>query len=468
MQHQSIPESFNSVLRGFRSCFTRPSFRTFTQLVAGWIVCRDRRWITRVFQAIAPRRRKHLASYYRFFSCARWDPDGLGRCLFRLLLSILPDTIEALVDDTLCRRAGPRIFGISMHHDGVASTYGRQAQRAFSFLACGHSWVILAVRIPVPWKGAGLAIPVLARLYRSPKRCSKREYRKRTELAREMLQILAQWMPSGRVLHLVGDREYACKTVLRHMDNAIDFTGPMPMDAQLFGPVPQYRGIGRPRCRGRRLASPGQRIRCRPQDWRKIRFQAYRRSVALQVQTWTCLWYTATGQRLVRVIVTRDPKGNLEDRAFFSTHHQSTVEKILERFARRWLIEVNFRDTKQLFGLNDPQNGWSRGRRPRRLKPGPQPRGNRGRHAIERTAPFIWYAYGILVVWYLHEQRWERDVERRRMECPWYASKESPSLQDMLSAAREEILARRLLAKPLLTRTLAETRKALRNLGLAA
>ncbi len=468
MRRQSIPESFDSVLRGFGSCFTRPSFRSFKQLVAGWIVCRDRRWITRVFQAVAPCRRKHLASYYRFFSSARWNPDCVGRCLFRLLLPSLQSTIEAFVDDTFCRRGGPRIFGISMHRDGVASTYGRQAQRALSFLACGHSWVVLAIRVPVPWKGAGLAIPVLVRLYRSPKRCSKHEYRKRTQLAREMAQVLAQWLPSDRKLHLIGDREYACKTVLRDLDSAIHFTGPMPMDARLFGPVPLYRGIGRPRCRGRRLANPAQRVRRRSQDWRKVRFHAYGRDIALRVQTWTCLWYTAAGQRLVRVIVTRDPKGNLEDRAFFSTDHQRTAESILELFARRWLIEVSFRDTKQLFGLNDPQNGWSRGRKRSDIKPGPRPRRHRGRHTVERTAPFIWYSYGVLVLWYLREQRWERDVERRRKECRWYASKHAPSMQDMLSAAREEILAHRLLSKPLLTRTLAETRRLVRRIGLAA
>ena len=68
------------------------------------------------------------------------------------------------------------------------------------------------------------------------------------------------------------------------------------------------------------------------------------------------------------------------------------------RFARRWLIEVCFRDSKQLLGLNDPQNGWSRGvRRKKRPKPGPQPRGNRGRKAAERTTPFVWIVYGITV-----------------------------------------------------------------------
>ena len=230
-----------------------------------------------------------------------------------------------------------------------------------------------------------MAVPVLIRLYRSPKRCSTREYRKRTELARELIEILARWLPEGRVLHLTGDREYACKTLLRDLDPKVQFTGPMPMNAMLFGPVPKYRGIGRPRVRGQRLRSPKARSRRSRLSWERLELSIYGRTVKLRVMSWTCLWYTATGQRLVRVVVTRDPKGNFEDRAFFSTDVVATPAQLLKRYSHRWLIEVSFRDAKQHFGLNDPQNGWSRGRSKSKQKPGPQPRGNRGRRTVERT-----------------------------------------------------------------------------------
>ena len=72
-----------------------------------------------------------------------------------------------------------------MHHDASQSTYGRftSAGRFVSF-AFGHSWVIVAIWVPMPWnKAKGLAIPVLFRIYRAKKRCPKGQYRKRTELA---------------------------------------------------------------------------------------------------------------------------------------------------------------------------------------------------------------------------------------------------------------------------------------------
>lgn len=466
VQGDCTPASLECIFDAFGSCFTRPSFESFTALACGWILCRTRRWITRTIVAGGLLGGKHHSSFYRFFSSARWFPDAVGQCLFRLLLPRLSQVVEAMVDDTLCRRVGPRIFGIAMHRDGAASSYGKSGGGAVQAFACGHSWVVLSVRLPLPWNSRGCAVPVLARLYRSPKRCPPSEYKKRTQLAREMVEILNSWLPEGRTLHLTADREYACRTVLRGLDTKIQFTGPLPMDALLYGPVPMYSGFGRPRVHGERLPSPKERAQTG--RWERVSVVLYGgRVTELLVQTWTCLWYTATGQRMVRVVLTRDPKGNCEDRAFFSTEPCSMATEILQRFAGRWLIEVSFRDAKQHFGLADPQNGFSRGKREHK-KSGPQPRGNRGQKAVERTAPFTWAVYGIVIVWYLNEDRWQRDVQAHRQRAPWNTSKATPSFEDMLEALRAEILVHRLLGHPLLNRTRAETRKALRRLGLAA
>ena len=95
---------------------------------------------------------------------------------------------------------------------------------------------------------------------------------------------------------------------------------------------------------------------------------------------------------------------------------------------------------KQLFGIQDPQNGWSRGKRERK-KPGPQPRGSRGREAVLRTVPLGWIAYALVIIWYLKARRWESDVRRARKSAPWYRHKSTPSFADMLSALRVELLA---------------------------
>ena len=198
----------------------------------------------------------------------------------------------------------------------------------------------------------------------------------------------------------------------------------------LFGPVPRYSGIGRPRCRGKRLPNP------------------------------------KAGARSARGWAKLQPEGKLCRSRFFLDRARAGTGEILNLYSRRWLIEVSFRDAKQFLGLNDPQNGWSRGKRSKPT-PGPRPRGRGGRKAAERTAPFAWAVYGIVVVWYIGENRWKRDVAHRCKRSPWYRSKQTPSFNDMLAAMRVEIMAHRLLARPLRNRTLAETRDTQRSLGIA-
>jgi hypothetical protein len=470
---QYIPASLEHVLSSFAECFTRPSFDNFVALLSGWIACPGRHCISRVIQvAGGPAKRKHFATLYRFLSRARWSTDDVGRVLFQLALRLLPRDIEALVDDTLCRHGGPRIFGGAMHHDGALSTYGRGTSAGpATFFSCGHCWVVLAIRVPLPWdKHRGIALPILFRLYRSKKRCDERSYRKRTELATELVSLLESWTPSGYRLFVAGDGEYASKTLVRKLAITTTFIGPMVMDAALYAPVGRYAGMGRPRKMGRRLRSPKKWAAARQDSWQRIVINAYGRRTRLLIQHRECLWYTVAGARLVRMVVTRDPKGRAEMRAYFSTNPDLTPVEILERFARRWLIEVSFRDVKQHMGAEDPQNGWGRRKRRRRgaNKPGPQPRGNRGRTAVLHTVPLSFTAYAVVVLWFLNEGDVKREVRRVVDRAPWYRRKACPSFGDMLVALRRELWAGRLSEHPCDDRLVAKLRGLLPDALLAA
>ncbi len=469
MLPKGIPTSLAAVVAAFEPCFSKPTHGRFVVLVLGWLQCRSRRWITRVILAACGRSMGHHAAFYRFFSEASWHPTDVWRTLFLRLLRHVDGVLELIIDDTLCQRSGPRIFGISMHYDGANSAYRPSGHRG-ARTACGHSWVVLALRVPSPWPGPGIAVPIHARLYRSPKRCPESEYRTRTELGAEMLEDVLRWLPDGRRLHLLGDREYACRTLLRKLDERIDFTGPMPLDAALYAPhdgKPQV-GRGRRRLKGARLSSPQVTVTKRPSSWKTQRVQMYGRAVRLQMQSWTCLWYTATGLRLIRVVVTRDPAGRYGDRAYFTTAHGCAPRAVIERFARRWLIETSFRESKQALGMAEAQNGWSRGpKAAARPKPGPNPRGELGRRTVERTAPFALIVRGILVVWYLERNRWQKDIAMLRRRSPWYTSKATPSFEDMLEAVRADILDSRIDAIPALQRLSAKFRDSIMGLAVA-
>jgi len=130
------------------------------------------------------------------------------------------------------------------------------------------------------------------------------------------------------------------------------------------------------------------------------------------------------------MIVTRDPSGRIEDRAYFSTYAEMSPKKIAQFFSLRWTQEEMHRNVKQYMGLEDPQNGWWRrpkGERRNKKIPGPQPHKERGEKAVSRTVPFILTLYGLVVLWYFGNGSAREDVNRARRLSPWYREKSEPS-----------------------------------------
>ncbi len=271
------------------------------------------------------------------------------------------------------------------------------------------------------------------------------------------------------MLDLAGDGEYACQTLLRGLPDAVVFTGPMAMDAALYAEPPRYAGQGRPRVKGRRLRSP--KARAEKGTWTKHWIRLYGRDVAILIQTWTCLWYTVTGTREVRVVLTRDPRGRWQDRAYFCTDPQRSTEQILARYAHRWNLEVTFQASKQVLGLEDPRNGWWRrvhGRRGDGTKAGPKPRGARGRKAGERTVPFIFLVYALAAVWFFKHGDVAAAVARQRRAKPWYGLKCEPAYVDMLAALRRSLWAARVSRYPSLRPHRAKILNLVQGLAYAA
>lgn len=471
----TVASTFQPLFLQFAPVFTAPSFQNFVTMATGWMLCTGRHTISRVIQhGCGAGRKKHHATLYRFLSRAVWMTDALGEVLVTLILPLIPgERVHGLVDDTLCRRSGPHFWGAGMHHDPLTSTYGRGTKLGRQvFFAYGHNWVVVSLWVPLPWNAQrGVAIPVLFRLYRSKKRCPAGEYRKRTELAAEMIQVLASWIPQTRRLVVLGDSEYACQTLLRSLPPRVDFVGPMVKDAALYDVPGPFKGKGRPRRKGARLPSPQQLAEDASAPWKRCTLPIYGRSVEALVKTRLVLWYRVTGTRLVRMILTRDPKGRIEDRAYFSTNPDFTIEEIAQGFSRRWAQEVLHRDTKQHLGLKDPQNGWWRrphGKRAARKKAGPQPHASRGAQAVLHTAPLAFVAYALVALWYFKHGSSRGDVRRVREKAPWYRQKREPSFVDMLNSARRELWVARLSAHPALRAVSSKIQRALPEWLLAA
>ena len=390
MQSYCIPSALLRLLSTFAGCFTEPGFRHFASVMTSWILVRGSHRLTRVYRvARALGYSAHHGSFYRFLAAGRWSIDALGRVLVQLLLEYLDREILLIVDDTLCHKCGSQIFGTGVHHDGARSGYDRRGYRLTVF-GFGHDWVVLALCMRCPWsRQRSWALPVFFRLYRQKARCPVSLYRKRTDLAAELIALLSSCLPADRRLVVVGDSAYCCKTVLRALPPQVCFVGPLPMAAALYETPSAQPATGRRRRKGYRIASP-ETLASQHSRWTRIVADLHDRPVALDVITLVCLWYPSAGTRPVRILITRDPKRRAETRAFVSTDPDLDPATIASLYSRRWQLEVTFRDLKQDLGFEDPQNGfWRRrpGIRANTRRPMTKPRARRGAPAVTRTAP---------------------------------------------------------------------------------
>lgn len=143
----------------FSPLFTAPSFRTFAALACGFLAQSGRRTVCGMLTGAGLSRLwSHDRAHY-FFSRARWDPDDLGIAVARLVIGLLVpggEPVEVLVDDTLFRRRGKKAWAASWFHDGSAAG---PAKTGF-----GNNWVVLAVRVRLPFMSRPAAVPVMAKL----------------------------------------------------------------------------------------------------------------------------------------------------------------------------------------------------------------------------------------------------------------------------------------------------------------
>jgi hypothetical protein len=447
-----VPESFALVLAAFGPCFTAPTYRTFCCLVAGWVHCVGRRTVTGVVVAAGAVGWRHVSVFHRFFGRARWEPDALGRVVFRLALAWLTGDgpLFLLVDDTLARQRGKAIALGSMHHDPLLSTVRK------AFASFGHVWVILALWVPLPFgpggAAKGVAVPLLFRLYAGTKRGNRADARsggaratsgaryrtaraafptaarRRTkpELAREGLAVVAGWaaaLAPGRTVYAVGDGAYGNRATMEGRPPNVEVVGRLRLDAALFAPPPPRRPgqMGRPRTRGDRLPTPAQLAAARTVrgTWHRLRLVLYGKTVAPLVFTGTARWYSALRAAPVRFVVVRDPRGRRRDEAFFCTDPAVGAAFVLTAYARRWALEVTVRDCKQALGFADPQNQTAR--------------------AVRRTAPFAGLVHALVALWAAQRVAAGDDLLARAVPCrPWYRRKAALSFPDLLAALRQD------------------------------
>ena len=382
-------ESLAPLVEQLKPVFTQPSFQTGAQLLLGWIMCLGKHTLRRVDHNTQPgvvpdySQRHGLDGYYNYFGRSAWTAGGLARRVALLVFTRLKlfGVLTLLVDDTLAHKRGQRVWGLGWFRDACASTKKRVAT------APGHNWVVLAVAVCLPGTGVPiLAVPLVARLHRPGKgqpSCPA--------LAQQMLAEVLEWFP-GRRFTLVGDGAYACKELLKDLEERVAFVGRIRGDAALFDPRVPVAKPGKPGPKAQKgppLPKPKEaaakadrkRIQAGAWLWQAVEVVVYGCTQCLKVVAYPALWPRVLGPRAARVVVVRDPSGRMRDCYLFTTDLSASDAWVITQFAWRWSIEVLFRASKQVMDLEAPQH-WCQ-------------------ESVEKVAPWVWSMQSVIMVWYV-------------------------------------------------------------------
>ncbi len=413
MPEPIIAASFTALLGGFADCFTAPSFAVFRHMMTGWVMCIGRRTITNVIVGAGVVGARHHTTFQRFFRCGSWEPDDVGRMLLKLVVSkLVPPfaTMLVAVDDSLARHTGKRISSAGMHRDPLLST---AAKVSYHF---GHVWVVLAVVVRMPW-GKKFALPVLARLYRSEKTCKrmKIEHRKKTELAVELIDILASVFANRKIM-VVADNGFANRNVITALPDNVHLIGRGVMDARIYALPPdrQPGQRGRARVMGKKLPSPQERANDPKAQWDTVDVEISGRPAQIKVKVFDALWHKSGRGRFLRFVLVRGWPGHKKDDVLISTDTSLSAKENIETYCMRWPIEETFHWCKSRLGFEDSQN--------------------RSEHAVLRTTPMALWSYSLVVLWYVTVGQHTRAAMLPAL--PWYHSKKTPAFPDMLATLR--------------------------------
>jgi hypothetical protein len=396
-----MPPGWRDLLEEVTPVFRRRSTRRLFMALACGLILADRSTVTGMAAAAGMAQQWRRACW---FSAAVWDIGDLGLAVARLIVKYLISEGEPLVvavDGTFFKRWGRKVHEARWAYDGSA-----QGGKKIAF---GNTWVVAAIVVKLPFCPSPAALPVLFRLWRGKGAASQ------VELAAQMTEKLAAAFP-GRQLHGTGDAAFHGQALIVA---GTTWTTRLPANAVLYGPKPPRTGKrGQPRAKGDRLGTCAQIAATA--TWTDTVINVYGHDTPVQIATAGCLWYGSFKGAPGRLVLVRDPDSpKAYDLGLFSLDTAAAPAAIAERYSWRWPIEPSNATGKQLLGVGDACNRTGK--------------------AVERTVPFGFLIQSLLHVWYTLQASAGDDVTRRRLLCPWYRTKTTPSPADMLTRLRLDL-----------------------------
>jgi DDE superfamily endonuclease len=318
------------------------------------------------------------------------------------------------LDDTPTERYGRHVQGAGVHHNPTPGPAGGP-------FVYGHVWVVLGLLTSHPAWGV-VALPLLARLYVREKNLGgiapahRPAFRTKLELAVELMRWAVTWLGFlGKVVWVVADGAYAKAPFLKPMRTlGVTVVSRLRKDSALWtepGPRPKNRP-GPKRVYGERRIDLAKRAGQR-RGWVTGTFDLYGRATEKKYKTFVATWRPAGGA--IRVVLVDEPIGWV---AFFCTDPAATVADVLGCVARRFSLEVTFRDLKEVVGAGQQQVRCVRA--------------NVGAFHV-----CLW-TFTMTEAWAW--ERGEKELVGHRSASPWDDGSRRPSHADKRRAWRRELL----------------------------
>src|SRR3954447_19815858 len=361
-------------------------------------------------------RSSNFTRYHPVLNRARWSSRAAARRLLGLIVTTLLGDGPVVIgfDDTVERRWGPRIAARGIYRDPVRSSHGHFVKTS------GLRWLCFLVLAPIPWAKRVWALPFLSILAPSERYHAERGRRHKTltDWARQAILCVCRWLPRHRVV-FVGDSSFAVLELLAAVREHCTVISRLRLDANLFAPVPPCRPTkrGRRPVKGPRLPKLKKQLTDAATVWRTVTLTGWygNQTRTVVIASDVAVWYRGGSPPIpLRWVLVRDPPGEREPQAFFSTDPELDPVMILTYFVRRWQVEVTFSESRAHLGV-ETQRQWSD-------------------HAILRTTPALLGLFSLITIW-ANELAQADGGMLRCHAAAWYQKKD-PTFSDAIAAVR--------------------------------
>lgn len=324
-----FPSQLNSFFSSLTTDFHWKHHTYFSQLVLLIACSWGRRNVANLVRQLDTRNLPHRTRFNNFLNSNRWDASTLLRFkAMELLASLNPqpgETVEFILDDSKKQKRGKHMDAVGWVHDASS---GKSVK--------GHQYLttILLFR--------GHRIPFGVSLYVKEEDALKLNlpFRKTTELAADLIRSFDP--PNGVKVRVLFDSYYLCPVVVNACrEKNFCFVSVLKANRNLYK-------NGRKLKAGRYGPSLHKRQKSKKHEIKVEGSRAWYWHVDAN-------WLDVSGLGKLHVVFSRKNSESLV-LGLVTDDPRLTPKQMISAYAKRWQIEVFFKDAKQLLGLGQYQN----------------------------------------------------------------------------------------------------------------